>query len=549
MQVIDADIIQKTAEFEAVNQIFAELLEYERGYLAICLMNFSSGSTYANMWSKELELWECAARLIDRFELIACVYFENKDELLHAVYMHMKLSCYNYRNAVAHINPLRSEIQSKYAELFSMTKLCCERMAEDFPYPVNDDEVAYLATHFGVAMRSAVHEAELAYVLLACPSMTTSVQLLRAEIQTKFDNIIIEDVVRASEIDEYSARRQIDFVISTVACKCRYPVIKVNPILTDEDRANIITLMTSEIDEYSARRQIDFVISTVACKCRYPVIKVNPILTDEDRANIITLMTLLDIGTSLDSTQLKILLRIVRRNVDHTTYQRIREEINHYLNTEGSLVSVPESASARLYDALQMYGLRLVSEGSSDWESAVQETALPLLKKGCIEQRYAEKLIELGRAHGPYFVIGEDIAIAHARPQDGVKRLGLCLSIYPQGRYAEKLIELGRAHGPYFVIGEDIAIAHARPQDGVKRLGLCLSIYPQGLTIMSRSIRLLFVLASPNQQEHFRILQNIMSLNKNSSMLDALCSVQTEEQALALFASFQQNFDMLGVQL
>ncbi len=114
VQVIDADIIQKTAEFEAVNQIFAELLEYERGYLAICLMNFSSGSTYANMWSKELELWECAARLIDRFELIACVYFENKDELLHAVYMHMKLSCYNYRNAVAHINPLRSEDLAKY---------------------------------------------------------------------------------------------------------------------------------------------------------------------------------------------------------------------------------------------------------------------------------------------------------------------------------------------------------------------------------------------------------------------------------------------------
>ncbi|MDR3765636.1 MAG: PRD domain-containing protein, partial [Butyricicoccus sp.] len=446
VQMVDAELIEKTRELQAVNTIFADLQPHERNYLAICLMNFSNGSTYAGMWTEELELWECAKRLIDLFEITACVSFEKKEELLHAIYMHMKLSCYNYRNTVPHINRLREEIAQNYPELFSMTKSCCTRMMPDFPYPVGDDEIAYLTMHFGVAMHNASHKAEVAHVLLTCPSITTSAQLLRAEVETKFDNIIVEDVVRVGEINAYPADRPIDFVISTVSFDCRYPVIRVHPILTDEDVANIATLMT-----------------------------------------------LLDIDSSLGSFQLKVLLRIVRRNVDDTTYVRIREELNHYLNAEGTLMHIPENTPADLYHTLQNCGIRFVDGPADDWEQEVRMTAAPLHDSGSIEPRYIQTMLELGRTHGPYFVISDDIAIAHARPKDGAKRLGLTLSIYRQG-----------------------------------------------LTILGRTgIRFLFVLSSPDQQKHLHILENILALSHDAAARQALCAAEDAEQAFSILERFQ----------
>lgn len=446
MSIIDAEMIRKTRELRMVNEIFIDLQEHEKTYLAICMMNFSNGNTYADMWSEEIELWECTKRLINIFEIVACVSFENKQDLIHAIYMHMKLSCYNYRNKVPHINPLREDIRQNYPDLFCMTESCCERMMQDFPYPVDEDEIAYLTLHFGVAIHTASRQAEVAHVLITCPSITTSAQLLRAEIETKFNNIIVEDVVRAGEINEYSTDKKIDFVISTVSFDCRYPLIRVRPILTNEDKANIATLMA-----------------------------------------------LLDIKSSPDSMQLRMLLRIVRQNVDDSTYLRIREELNHYLNAEGPLVNLPQSSLVSLYGMLRTYGIRFVDHTTGNWKDEIRKTADPLLKRGCIQQSYLDKMIALGEAHGPYFVISDDIAIAHARPQDGV-------------------------------------IA----------LGLRLTIYREGLTIMEREgIRFLFVLSSPDQKRHLHILENIMALSHDEKLRNALCLAQNQAQALSLLEEFQ----------
>lgn len=359
--------------------------------------------------------------------------------------MHMKLSCYNYRSMVPHINPLLNEIMENYPDLYNMTKSCCERMMPDFPYPVDENEIAYLTMHFGVGMHDANRNASVAHILITCPNITTSALLLKIEVERQFDNIVVEDVVR-----------------------------------------------TSEINYYPFNRQIDFVVSTVSFECRYPVVRVRPILTDEDKANIATLMMLLDINSSSDSMQLKILLGIVRQNVDDETYVRIRKDLNRYLNTGGVLVNVPTAHQISLYDILKKYGVRYVEEASSDWENAVRMTAAPLLEQQCIENRYVEKMLEMGRAHGPYFVISDDIAVAHARPQDGVNFIGLCLSIY-------------RKH----------------------------------LRIREKQIRFLFVLATPDQQEHLHILENIMRLCNDEKMRGQLLAADDIGKTMEILSQFQ----------
>lgn len=445
MQFVDAEFIRKTREWNAVDEVLGRLKEQEKNYLAICLMNFSNGSNFAGEWDEDLELWECAKRLIDLFEIIACVSFEEKQELIHAIYMHMKLSCYNYRNMVPHINPLYEEIVQNYQDLYKMTQSCCERMIQDFPYPVDDNEIAYLTMHFGAGMHHASHNAMTAHVLISCPNITTSALLLKTEVEKQFDNIVVEDVVS-----------------------------------------------TRDINYYPLEKQIDFVISTVSFECRYPVIRVGAILTDEDKANIATLMMLLDINSNSDSMQLKILLGIVKRNVDDETYGRIRRDLNRYLNTEGVLVKVPAVRQAGLYNMLKKYGIQYVEHASDDWAKAIRETSVSLLEAGGIE-----------------------------------------------ARYIEQILEMGKIHGAYFVINNDIAIAHARPQDGVRNLGVCLSIYRNGLTIIQKKIHFLFVLATPDQQAHLHILENIMRLCNDEGTLKQLLVAQNEKAALDILSDYQ----------
>ncbi|MDE3839130.1 PTS lactose transporter subunit IIA [Bacillus methanolicus] len=61
----------------------------------------------------------------------------------------------------------------------------------------------------------------------------------------------------------------------------------------------------------------------------------------------------------------------------------------------------------------------------SDWEEAIKEAAKPLLLKGVIEPSYVDAMINNVKTMGPYIIIGQEIAIPHARPEMGVNKVGM----------------------------------------------------------------------------------------------------------------------------
>ena len=99
--------------------------------------------------------------------------------------------------------------------------------------------------------------------------------------------------------------------------------------------------------------------------------------------------------------------------------------------------------------------------------------------------------------------------------------------------YIDAMIAMAHDNGPWFVINDEMAIAHAHAEDGVDSLGLTLTIFQEGLNIMGKSsIHFLFVLSTPNNQEHLHILQDIMELSGNTAMQRELLEAQCEEDAL-----------------
>lgn len=65
--------------------------------------------------------------------------------------------------------------------------------------------------------------------------------------------------------------------------------------------------------------------------------------------------------------------------------------------------------------------------GDLNWEEAIQQAATPLLTTGKVKQAYVDAMIAVVKKNGPFINIGPHIALAHARPEDGVNQMGMAL--------------------------------------------------------------------------------------------------------------------------
>lgn len=80
----------------------------------------------------------------------------------------------------------------------------------------------------------------------------------------------------------------------------------------------------------------------------------------------------------------------------------------------------------KLIDILAKQSI-ILEEPAANWQDAVRSAGKYMLAVHGIEDRYITAMIDAVKNIGPYMVIAPGIAIAHARPEDGVKKI--CMSV------------------------------------------------------------------------------------------------------------------------
>ena len=79
-----------------------------------------------------------------------------------------------------------------------------------------------------------------------------------------------------------------------------------------------------------------------------------------------------------------------------------------------------------LLDLLNEKTIRLDAE-AADWPESVRLAGALLVDTGAVSPSYVDAMIRIVEELGPYMVVAPGIALAHARPEDGVKRM--CMSL------------------------------------------------------------------------------------------------------------------------
>ena len=98
---------------------------------------------------------------------------------------------------------------------------------------------------------------------------------------------------------------------------------------------------------------------------------------------------------------------------------------------------------------------------------------------------------------------------------------------YSEPNYIKSMINLVCDYGPYFVLRNGVALAHGKSNEGANMLGLSLLVNKSGVLFEDLEVKLLFVLSSPDQNKHLRLLRDIMVLSEDERIVQEILEQTT----------------------
>lgn len=103
--------------------------------------------------------------------------------------------------------------------------------------------------------------------------------------------------------------------------------------------------------------------------------------------------------------------------------------------------------------------------------------------------------------------------------------------------YAQKIIEDTTSMGAYYVLIEDVALIHARPEDGVisSQLAVTLLEEPVQFTSDSFPARLLITLAASDADSHLETMQALAQMLMDPNRIADIVSLRNEHELYRAF--------------
>ncbi|WP_338135896.1 BglG family transcription antiterminator [Paenibacillus thiaminolyticus] len=389
MDVDEKDALKKTPQFKAALQISRELgplfgTEFPED--EICYMTVHLLAAKVNKLEEESHdlitnrLREATSRMIESFEQRGCIHFTDRTALENQLFLHVKSAYYRIKYDLQIENPLTDMVMEKYREVFELTRQSVFPLEELLGKPLDNQQVAYLAMHFGGWLRKEqVKPAPSKTAVIVCVHGVSASRILRLELKRLFP--AIEFIAELSLRDYEAFTGQVHFIFSTVPLsECRVPVFIVSPILTDADKAHLLN-------------------------------QVQPFLDGGSGMNAL--------GPSAQD-----IVDLVKKHSSVLNESALQEDIKRYL---AAVRNRPPQDSRPTLPELLFPSRITIREEAADWREAIRIASRPLLDDGSIRQPYVQAMIKAIDEHGPYIVIAPGVAIAHAKPDDGAVRTSMAL--------------------------------------------------------------------------------------------------------------------------
>jgi mannitol/fructose-specific phosphotransferase system IIA component (Ntr-type) len=213
---------------------------------------------------------------------------------------------------------------------------------------------------------------------------------------------------------------------------------------------------------------------------------VKPVLNQEEKARLRYDVSKEIYGIPGNSANLPLLLQLIEQYAEIRDRKGLIQALSGFLESFHSPLPVRKEDEKPVLnelitsDTIQLHGK------VTDWEEAIRLAAKPLVDNGSVEPRYVEAMVESIYELGSYVVIAPQVAIPHARPEQGVNQLSM------------SFLKLDKA-----------------------------VLFPQ-----DKPVHLLFVLAASDNESHLRALAQLSEMLGREEEIQSLIRAKTKEDVL-----------------
>ncbi|MDU5333894.1 BglG family transcription antiterminator [Enterococcus sp.] len=450
-KLTDLNILQSLTVYQASEKFFQIFFNgsssHEIGYMTIVLMTIVQGEI------RDLQLdflLSCSAEIIHQMENYSAIQFSSFRELLMNVFYHLVPAYFRIRFRFYLPNVLIENIQMDYPEIFEFTKKALDPLEKVVEQKIPIEEVGFFSILFGGAITNQKAEAVEKEVraMIVCPSGISSSLILQTELKKMFSTIHFQEASSVDQLQSVSEENY-DVVFSTIPLDSKKRVYLVKPLMSQLEKNQLINQVQEEllVPGFSMPSAEEII------KALSPYIELKKGVTDEK------------------------LYKVLNKKMNRLIEQK---EDNRPMLTE---LITPEMIQ--------------ISEQVADWETAIRLAAQPLVDSQKIENRYSEAMIDKVKQYGPFIHIGKGIALPHARPEDGVKALGMSLL---------------KIEKPVLLLDDE-----------------------------KHDIQLFVCLAAVDNEAHLRALSSLTKLLSNRKNLDDLLAATTKEEITTILARGENN--------
>ncbi|MBM7711947.1 BglG family transcription antiterminator [Enterococcus xiangfangensis] len=447
IDLADLNLLQSLTVYQASKNFFQIFFNGgspdEVGYMTIVLMTIVQGEI------RDLQLdflLSCSAEIIHRMENYSAIRFSNFRELLMNLFYHLVPAYFRIHFGFYLPNVLIQNIQMDYPEIFDFTKKALAPLEKVMKQKIPIEEVGFFSILFGGEITNQQAEAVEKEIraLIVCPSGISSSLILQTELKKMFSTIHFQEASSVNQLQSVS-EEEYDVVFSTI------------PLDNSKKRVYLVKPLMSQLEKNQLINQVqeELLVPGFSMPSAEEIIK--------------ALSPYIDLKKGVTEEKLyKVLNKKMNRLIE-------QKEDNRPMLTE---LITPEMIQ--------------ISDEVADWETAIRLAAQPLVDSQKIENRYSDAMIEKVKQYGPFIHIGKGIALPHARPEEGVKALGMSLL---------------KVEKPVLLLDDE-----------------------------KHDIQLFVCLAAIDNEAHLRALSSLTKLLSNRENLDDLLAATTKEEIMTILA-------------
>jgi mannitol/fructose-specific phosphotransferase system IIA component (Ntr-type) len=361
---------------------------------------------------------------------------------------HIKPAYYRIKYQLTNTVVFQGSLSKEFKELHHLVKRSTGPLKELIGADIPENEIAFITMLIGGWMKRQGESIEKKVkAIVVCPQGVSVSRVMFNELRELFPEFIFLDFLSVRQFLHYPLDYDIVFA----------------PIYLETEKKLFVTkAFLGREEKYQLRKQVMLALH----------------------------------GYIPNKINIKDVLKIIKKHSIINNESALIEEMEKYFNKEdySSFVEQNVYSTDINLDQLIIPENITLKDSVDSWEEAIRISAEPLIRSGKIKPNYVDAMIRYCEKD-PYIVIGPNIAIPHAAPEDGANEVGMSL---------------------------------LRVKDGVRYINDC-------------NINLIITISAVDKHQHIHALMQLMNLAGSENERNKLINAESIEEVYEIIRLYSKD--------